>query len=90
MSVFKKLRELNGRATFIFKGTKYRLVMNRFIHARDDYDRQVQWARAFGTKLPHDVINTFQISVIRVKVRSEEKEFSNLDEFIKWIKRLTP
>jgi len=89
MNIFKRLRKLNGRAIFIFKGTRYRLVMDRFIHARDDYDRQVQWARAFGTKLPHDVLNTFQILAIRVKVRDEEKEFSDLNKFIEWIKHLT-
>ena len=90
MNIFKKLREHNGKATFIFKGTRYRLVINKFIHARDDYDRQVQWARAFGTKLPHDVLNTFQVSAIRVKIHDEERTFNTLKEFVEWIKSLTP
>ena len=61
-----------GRVTFVFRGYRYRLVIGRFIHAEDEEGRTVEWGRAFGAQLPHQVLSS--LAVERVVVRSAEGE----------------
>ncbi len=86
MRIYKKLREMNAQAFFSLKGTRYKLAINRYIHARDAEDHRVPWTKAFGSKLPHDVLNTYEVVEIRVLRGGELLSFKSLKEFLRWLK----
>ncbi|MCD6509311.1 MAG: hypothetical protein J7L11_02835 [Thermoprotei archaeon] len=85
MRIYKKIRAMNAKAFFTLKGTRYRLVIDRYIHARDPEDRRVSWTQAFGSKLPHDVLNTYEVVNVRILSKERELDFKDLKEFLKWI-----
>ena len=86
MYIYKRARELGARVTFVLERSRYRLVINRFIHPRDDHDRRMPWGEAFGTKLPHDVINTFGVKEVIVKLEDRELRFESLKDFLRWLR----
>jgi len=85
LRLYKKARDMKAHIVFSFEGTRYKLVINRYIHARDEYDRRVPWTVAFGSKLPHDVLSTFKVKSIVVKLGDRTLNFNDLREFLKWI-----
>ncbi len=56
-----------------FKGTPYRLQIYKLFRAVDSQGRFVPWTRAFGTKQPHQLFDTFKVLEIRV-IRQDGKE----------------
>jgi len=74
---------LGGKIIFIFKETPYRLTIGKFIHAEDEDGKTVDWSKAFGTQLPHQVLSTYQIEQITVKLREGERVFKNLTELLR-------
>ncbi len=86
LNIYKKVRSMNAKAFFILKGTKYKLAINRYIHAIDEESKRVPWGKAFGPKLPHDVLNTFPVLEIKLLKDNEVITFKNIAEFLKWIR----
>lgn len=86
MKIYRKIREMNAKAFFSLEGTRYKLAINRYIHARDPENHRVPWTQAFGSKLPHDVLNTYKITEIKILRENQVINFKNLKEFLKWLR----
>jgi len=84
MKIHKWVKTVKGRITFIFEGYRYRLVINRFIHAEDEEGKTIEWSRAFGSQLPHQVLSSFKIKRIIVKREDREYVFKSLKELLKF------
>lgn len=85
MRMHEWVKTVKGRIIFIFEGYRNRLVINRFIHAEDDEGKTTEWNRAFGSQLPHQVLNSFKVKRIIVKRGEEEHIFKSLKELFEFI-----
>ena len=87
MEIFQFLREIKARAYFFFKNFKYVLSMNGLIRARDKSFEVVEWSRAFGSKAPHEVLNSLDVEKVEVQLKKQPEPivFSSLQEFLEWL-----
>lgn len=89
IEIFRKLRSIKARAYFHFKDFKYVLAFSGLIHACDKSLQVVEWPRAFGSKVPSEVLNSFSLEKIEVYMRKqiEPRIFFSLSEFLDWLNR---
>jgi len=85
MKMHEWVKTVKGRITFIFEGYRSRLVISRFIHAEDEEGKTTEWSKAFGSRLPHQVLSSFKIKRIIVKRGKEEHVFKSLKELFEFI-----
>ena len=78
-------KHIGAKVVFCLEDYKFNLVVGKFIHAEDKEGREVPWVRAFGSKMPWDVLSSFKVKEVRVKVKGTEKRFKR-DEFKKYLK----
>lgn len=82
--LYKSIRQKKVKATLYLKGSRYLLSINRYIHAEQPNQQPIEWVKAFGSKSPQDVLNTFKIDRIEVYTDGEVKIFNEVKEFLKW------
>lgn len=85
MKMHEWVKTVKGRITFIFEGYRSRLVINKFIHAEDEEGKTIEWSRAFGSQLPHQVLSSFKIKIIIIKRGEEEHTLKSLKELFNFI-----
>jgi len=87
MEIFRILRMIRGRAYFFFKNFKYILSMDGLIRARDKNFNVVEWSRAFGSKAPHEVLNSLEVERVEVQLKKQPEPivFSSMPEFLDWL-----
>lgn len=76
-------RSSGAHVEISFKETAYKLRVNTMYRAVDPSGSVVPWTRAFGTKAPVDVINSFSVKRILVNVRGKEEEYRSLSELLR-------
>ena len=81
----KIARERKLRIIFKFKNYKYCLVLDGVIHAESIDKKRVSWNKAFGSKIPSDVLTTYQLDKIIIKTSNEEKVLRDLNELKRMI-----
>ncbi len=59
-------RENGCKVELSFHGTPYRLRIGRMFRSVDPEGRIVPWIRAFGTKQPHQVLQTYKVKKIEI------------------------
>ncbi len=91
MEILQKLRSLRARAFFFFKNFKYILSFNGLIRARDKNFEVIEWSKAFGSKAPHEILNSLEIEHIEVKIKKQPEPliFNSINELIEWLKSKT-
>ena len=85
LKLYKSIRQRKVKAILYLKGSRYLLSINRYIHAEQLNFQPIEWARAFGSKSPQDVLNTFKINKVEVCIGDEVKTFNEVKEFLKWV-----
>jgi len=79
---------------FFFKNLRYILCINGMVCAKNKNFEIVPWQKAFGSKMPHEILTTFELEKVEVKLKGskyeheKEKIFNNIEEFIKWVQTL--
>ena len=75
--------DVNGKIIFLFKNSKYRLVIDKFIHAEDNEGKTIEWSKAFGPQLPHQVVNALKIEKIIVKRENKIFELKSVKDLVR-------
>ncbi len=79
-------RANNAIIDVYFQDTSYRLRINKMFRAVDSGGNTVSWAKAFGTKKPADVFETFKVKAITLKLADKQHTFRNLEELLQTIR----
>jgi len=80
-------KTVGAKVVFDLEGFKFRLVIDKFIHAEDKSGREVPWREAFGSILPWDLPSRFRVREVRVKLGSSEVVF-DMEGFKKYLSKL--
>ena len=59
--ILTKIRGLKARVYFYFKDFKYLLTIDGLVRARDKNLDVVRWSIVFGSKTPHEVLNSLNV-----------------------------
>lgn len=84
----KLLEWVRSRGAYVeisFKETNFKLKVNTMYRAVDSAGNVVAWTRAFGTKSPVDVLNSFTVRRIVVSMRDRKEEYRSLNELLRII-----
>ena len=77
----------NFRVVFSFEKYPYVLVIDRVIHARDNNDVIVDWSKAFGSKLPHQVLSSLKLRrIVILRKNVEIMFFNSLTKFMSHVR----
>ncbi|RLE82067.1 MAG: hypothetical protein DRJ51_02335 [Thermoprotei archaeon] len=77
----KWAKNVNGRIVFRFKKYPYALVLDGVIHAEDFEGKAVSWSQAFGPQVPSDVLLSYKLKEIEVRMPGKELVFKTFKEF---------
>ena len=58
-------------------------MINRYIHAEDKNENYVEWSRAFGSISPSNIITSFPIEKIKLKLKDRIIYFNSIRDLIK-------
>ncbi|MEM2793049.1 MAG: hypothetical protein QW511_00150 [Candidatus Methanomethylicia archaeon] len=66
-----------------FKNSRYVLVINRYIHAEDKNENYIEWVKAFGSISPSNIITSFPIEKVKLKLKNKTAYFNSIRDLIK-------
>lgn len=84
--VLRWSKDTGAKITIIFAGIPYRLQIYKLFRATDNQGRFVSWTKAFGTKQPHQVVDTFKVEMVRISWPDGREE--TLDDFKKLLEKI--
>ena len=79
-------RENNVKVKIFFENYPYVLSIDRVIHAEDYKERNISWIYAFGSKQPHQVLNSFSVKKIVIIKDNEILEVKSLQDLYKQLR----
>ncbi|MEZ0345444.1 MAG: hypothetical protein ABWK01_02720 [Infirmifilum sp.] len=79
-------RRNNAVIDISFRDCSYRLRIDKMFRAIDRGGNLVSWSKAFGTKRPPDLFNTFVLEKITLRVGDKEESFQSLQALTRKIK----
>lgn len=82
-SILNWTRKNNVKIRIFLKNYPYVLALDKVVHAEDLEGRNVSWIQAFGSKQPHQVLMSFPIGKIIVKMERETLELSDISSLFK-------
>jgi hypothetical protein len=80
--ILRWTREKGAVVEVQFKETSHRLRIDTMYRALDASGNVVPWTRAFGSLKPADVLNSFTVKRIVVRVKNSVEELSSLKELL--------
>uniref|UniRef100_A0A7C4FBR2 Uncharacterized protein n=1 Tax=Thermofilum pendens TaxID=2269 RepID=A0A7C4FBR2_THEPE len=80
--ILRWAREKGAVIEVQFKETSHRLRIDTMYRALDVSGNVIPWTRAFGSLKPADVLNSFTVKRIVVRVRDAVEELSSLKELL--------
>jgi hypothetical protein len=80
--LLKWTREKGAVIEVHFKETSHRLRIDTMYRALDASGNVVPWTRAFGSLKPADVLNSFTVKRVVVKLKDSVEELSGLKELL--------
>ena len=89
--ILTKIRGLKARVYFYFKDFKYLLTIDGLVRARDKNFDVVSWSIVFGSKAPHEVLNSLNVEKVEVELKGELNPliFNSIEEFLKWLTQIS-
>jgi len=81
--LYELVHRQNLKIYIFFKNSRYVLVINRYIHAEDKNENYVEWSRAFGSISPSNIITSFPIEKIKLKLKDRIIYFNSIRDLIK-------
>lgn len=82
-SILNWTRKNNVKIRIFLKNYPYVLALDKVVHAEDLEGHNVSWIQAFGSKQPHQVLMSFPIRKIIVKIERETLELSDISSLFK-------
>lgn len=76
-------RNTGASVEISFKETAFKLRVNTMYRAVDPTGNVVPWTRAFGTKAPVDVLNSFSVKRVLVSLKGKEEQYNSVDDLIR-------
>lgn len=81
-------KEVHGKIIFYFEGHTFTLVLDGVIHAEDTTGRRASWSTAFGPQSPSDVISSYKVRKIVVRIEDNELTFKSMKEFMEYASKI--
>uniref|UniRef100_A0A7J3X969 Uncharacterized protein n=1 Tax=Thermofilum pendens TaxID=2269 RepID=A0A7J3X969_THEPE len=80
--ILKWAREKGAAIEVYFKETSHRLRIDTMYRALDASGNVVPWTRAFGSLKPADVLNSFSVRRVVVRLKDTVEELGSLKELL--------